>query len=228
MSDIQPAPISEILEAGRSGEQPAAPERVSPPPQASDPTSDASPDRTPDEKSWSYKAYKEERAKRQQFAARVRELEEENRALLTTAVEREAPANGYGDDADRRALEFQHQINYRVARAEALATHGADTMAALVDAVGRAYESGHPDLPMVRDIAMRSDDPFGVIKTWAEQAGLLQQPQAQQRRTAVMPSNFAGARNVGVRSGPAWSGPQSVSEIFGEHRAAQKGNIFRS
>lgn len=30
----------------------------------------------------------------------------------------------------------------------------------------------------------------------------------------VMPSNLAGARNVGSRSGPAWSGPQSLNDIF--------------
>lgn len=30
----------------------------------------------------------------------------------------------------------------------------------------------------------------------------------------VMPSNFAAARNVGNRSGPAWSGPASLDDIF--------------
>lgn len=39
-----------------------------------------------------------------------------------------------------------------------------------------------------------------------------QQPQAQP--AAVMPSNIAGARNVGSRSGPAWSGPPSLQDIF--------------
>lgn len=40
------------------------------------------------------------------------------------------------------------------------------------------------------------------------------EPQAQQRQATVMPSNLAGARNVGVRSGPAWSGPQPLQDIF--------------
>jgi hypothetical protein len=40
-----------------------------------------------------------------------------------------------------------------------------------------------------------------------------QQP-AQQHRPPVMPSNLAGARNVGARSGPAWSGPSSLQDIF--------------
>lgn len=30
----------------------------------------------------------------------------------------------------------------------------------------------------------------------------------------VLPSNLAGARNVGSRSGPAWSGPPSLQDIF--------------
>lgn len=38
--------------------------------------------------------------------------------------------------------------------------------------------------------------------------------QAQQRPTPVMPSNLAGARNVGARSGPVWSGPASLQDIF--------------
>lgn len=30
----------------------------------------------------------------------------------------------------------------------------------------------------------------------------------------VMPSNLAGARNVGTRAGPAWSGPKALNDIF--------------
>lgn len=34
----------------------------------------------------------------------------------------------------------------------------------------------------------------------------------------VMPSNFATARNVGARSGPAWSGPTPIADIFARPR----------
>lgn len=37
--------------------------------------------------------------------------------------------------------------------------------------------------------------------------------QAQQRQ-AVMPSDLAGARNTGSRSGPAWTGPPPLQDIF--------------
>lgn len=36
----------------------------------------------------------------------------------------------------------------------------------------------------------------------------------QQQRAPVMPSNLAGARNVGARSGPAWAGPTPMNDIF--------------
>lgn len=39
-----------------------------------------------------------------------------------------------------------------------------------------------------------------------------------QQKPAVMPSDFAGARNVGSRSGPAWSGPPSLQDIFDTSR----------
>lgn len=37
-------------------------------------------------------------------------------------------------------------------------------------------------------------------------------------KAPVMPSNLAGARNVGSRSGPAWSGPPSLQDIFDTSR----------
>jgi len=40
------------------------------------------------------------------------------------------------------------------------------------------------------------------------------QQQQQAAPAAVMPSNIAGARNVGSRSGPAWSGPPTLQDIF--------------
>lgn len=44
-----------------------------------------------------------------------------------------------------------------------------------------------------------------------------EQPAAPAAR-AVMPSNLAGARNVGARSGPAWSGPSTIDDIFNRAR----------
>jgi hypothetical protein len=42
-----------------------------------------------------------------------------------------------------------------------------------------------------------------------------EQQQVQQEQPArIMPSNFATARNVGARSGPAWAGPTPLNDIF--------------
>jgi hypothetical protein len=35
---------------------------------------------------------------------------------------------------------------------------------------------------------------------------------------AAMPTNFATGRNVGSRSGPGWTGPQSIDDIFSARR----------
>jgi hypothetical protein len=44
-------------------------------------------------------------------------------------------------------------------------------------------------------------------------------PQAQHRPQAqTLPSNFAAARNVGVRNGPTWSGPTTIADIFNRKR----------
>jgi hypothetical protein len=72
------------------------------------------------------------------------------------------------------------------------------------------------------------DDPVAYkAKVEAEIMAKLQaqqQPDAeadtvtQQRSAPVMPSNFATARNVGARSGPAWAGPAPLADIFARKR----------
>lgn len=37
----------------------------------------------------------------------------------------------------------------------------------------------------------------------------------------VTPSNLAGARNMGARTGPAWSGPSTIDDIFSRRKAEQ-------
>jgi hypothetical protein len=47
-----------------------------------------------------------------------------------------------------------------------------------------------------------------------------EQQAAPAARAPVMPSNLAGARNVGARSGPAWSGPSPIDDIFNRARSS--------
>lgn len=44
--------------------------------------------------------------------------------------------------------------------------------------------------------------------------GIAPGAQATSAAAPVLPSNLTGARNVGTRSGPAWSGPTPLSDIF--------------
>ena len=54
-----------------------------------------------------------------------------------------------------------------------------------------------------------------ILAKYGIQPGTQQQAQpGQQAAPVVMPSNIAGARNVGSRSGPAWSGPPTLQDIF--------------
>lgn len=54
-----------------------------------------------------------------------------------------------------------------------------------------------------------------ILAKYGIQPGTQQQAQpGQSVTTAAMPSNIAGARNVGSRSGPAWSGPPTLQDIF--------------
>lgn len=45
----------------------------------------------------------------------------------------------------------------------------------------------------------------------------------QAKAAPVMPSNFAAARNVGNRSGPAWGGPPTIADIFNRKRQPNAG-----
>lgn len=45
-----------------------------------------------------------------------------------------------------------------------------------------------------------------------------QPPPAPAQQAPVLPGNFAAARNVGTRTGPAWAGPQPVGDIFARKR----------
>jgi hypothetical protein len=92
---------------------------------------------------------------------------------------------------------------------------------------------------------MASPHPYGALVDWHKKqqalaeigsdpaaykeklkAELLAELQQQQPAVApapamaTLPSNFATARNVGTRSGPAWAGPAQINDIFDRSRKA--------
>lgn len=124
----------------------------------------------------------------------------------------------------------------RASRAEALAEYGKEAVADLERAIGEAIAANDPEVFKLRQDMLASDHPVGVAMEWhnrrrvlsevgtdpaayreklkAEILAELQQTQQPATAAPVMPSNLAGARNVGVRSGPAWSGPKPLADIF--------------
>jgi hypothetical protein len=86
----------------------------------------------------------------------------------------------------------------------------------------RIMNSPHPYGELVRwhketaALSTYGDDPEAYIKAEVDRRiaamGGQQQPPAQQT-PAVMPSQFAGARNAGPNTAPVWSGPRPLSDI---------------
>lgn len=121
---------------------------------------------------------------------------------------------------------------------------GADTVQEAFDAMASAFQAGDRDVQADHQRIMASTNRYGELVKWHKRrqamseigddpaayreklkAELLAEinggqggqpaPQQQPAKPApVMPSNLAGARGAGSRSGPAWGGPQSLQDIF--------------
>jgi hypothetical protein len=129
------------------------------------------------------------------------------------------------------AVEKFGQEAVAAAYAELEKRFGQDPQAAQADHV-RIMRSPHPFGALVQwhqrqqALAEIGDDPAAYkAKVEAEIMAKLQangggeQQQVQQEQPArIMPSNFATARNVGARSGPAWAGPAPLNDIFSRKR----------
>ena len=93
--------------------------------------------------------------------------------------------------------------------------HGHETLMSVDAVVGAMLERNHPLVPHLQQIYQSSPDPTTAVAVALHDWGMWSPQAAQPQRPApVFPSNLAGARNVGSRSGPAWSGPPSLDDIF--------------
>lgn len=116
--------------------------------------------------------------------------------------------------------------------------HGPEKVVAATEAL-KALQSDRAQFDSVYRQIMASPHPYGALVEWHGKHQVLAKigndPEAYieqevQRRLAemqkdsgqqqvaqapaAMPSNFATARNVGSRSGPAWGGPTPLADIF--------------
>jgi hypothetical protein len=146
---------------------------------------------------------------------------------------------------DSRLQPLQQQFEQqRLAQSEMLAVEkfGNEAVADAFQAF-QQYAQTDPASQIEHRRIMSSPHPFGELVKWRERHKALSeigsdpvgfrakleeeirqkvlaelqptQTQAPAQTAPVMPSNFAGARNVGNRStGPAWSGPTPINDIF--------------
>jgi hypothetical protein len=141
-------------------------------------------------------------------------------------------------------IQQQLQFNNRLI---AESVHGADAVKSAVDAFDALAAQGQVD-PRDHQRVMNSPNPLHEAVLWHKRHQVLaeigdnptayrekikaeilaemnggqqqQQPTQQQvqRQQPVMPSNLAGARGTGSRSGPEWSGPAPLKDIFDRAR----------
>ena len=213
MTDALAKDIEQILDDKRETDA-AKPDA----PPAPAPEADAAADGDNRPTAWTYAALQDERQKRKTYQHRVGELEEENKYLRLSQEQASAPQPGPTDDfwtnPDATLNGWRASLNLRASQAEAIATHGRESYDALQSAVAEAMQRGHPDLPVLREAMLASDDPVGVAMNWWQSQGGQQSPS----RGSMFPSNLAGARNVGRRAGPGWNGPTPLDDIFDRQR----------
>lgn len=129
------------------------------------------------------------------------------------------------------------QIQSQLFNLHAVQTYGAEKVGAFKDYVREQLGKGDPEIQALDALMSSSPDPMKVGLEWFEKRTFdpekererireellaeIQpsgQQQAQQRPAPTLPTSLAGARNAGVRSGPAWSGPSPIADIFNRQR----------
>jgi len=211
-----PTPIGEILQES-PGSAPSSSDGGSAPPPESDERGGEQPG------AWTYAALKDERTKRQVFQKRAAELEAENQALMTSLSNPSDQPSGVSDDfwanPEAHLQAVERSANLRASSAELVAEHGREALNALEQGIEYAMQKGHPDLPLLSEAMRRSSNPVAVAFEWFKSQGG-QVP--RQQSASVFPSNLAGARNVGRRSGPGFAGPTPLQDIFDRRRPSAK------
>jgi hypothetical protein len=125
-------------------------------------------------------------------------------------------------------------VTEQVSHSEAVRAHGEEAVEAAYTAISARINTD-PVTQVEYQRIMASGDPWGSLVQWHNR-----QPEVMEQRIrtqmleeikqqghlpvehlgnpsappAIMPSDIAGARNAGTRSGPAYSGPPTLNDIF--------------
>jgi hypothetical protein len=106
--------------------------------------------------------------------------------------------------------------------AKARAQYGNAAVEFVWEELQHALDTNHPHVGIMRQKIAQGMNPADVAMEWFDHTGgvrnrpLPGEARHQSRRSIAdhFPSNLAGARNVGRRMGPAWSGPTPLNDIF--------------
>ena len=137
-----------------------------------------------------------------------------------------------------------------VSETAAITKFGEPALTAAKAALEDAVKAGQVDGKAVQAQLRQSRDPVGDIVRWHQSSPAVQEQTMREKlraelmaelgidpgakpaptpeaatptSSAVMPSNLAGRPNVGTRSGPAWSGPAPLNDIFDRTRPKKAG-----
>lgn len=113
---------------------------------------------------------------------------------------------------------LEQRTRFLSSRTEFISEHGRQRYVDLDAAATRFVQSGHPAAAQFIDVVTQQGNPVGAVVDvlthfgfWPPQDAAYEQHQQTPR---IMPSNFAGMRSVGVRSGPTFGGPTPLKDIF--------------
>lgn len=116
-----------------------------------------------------------------------------------------------------------------VSRLSAMGEHGNEAVNAAYAELENRINADPASMRAEYQRIMGSPNPWGELVKWHRKDTALREvgddPAAFEQKlrdrilaelsgTRVLPSNLAGARNAGTRSGPAWGGPQTIKDIF--------------
>lgn len=232
---VEPEPAQPRDDSGRfaakeTGVEPAAEPETDPLPEQVPPTTDRLPPDT-------FKAVKEEREKRQQLERELEALKQQIQAVQQPQ-EPPAPPPSLWEDEQGWQQHFAAQVTQQ---ANLNATLNLSEMLTRrekpdFDPMKEKFLQMAQMNPALAQQALSDPDPWGKAYQIAKNAAtmeelgatdlealkaklreeVLAEAQAQVPvAAATIPPTLTTARNVGARSGPAWSGPRSLEDLLG-------------
>jgi hypothetical protein len=114
----------------------------------------------------------------QQFAdaqRRIEQLQQPKQDPVDFYADPEAAFKQRLNPLEERQARFEQSMRLTVSRAMAIATHGAQAVSEMDQALEKASRENHPDLPALTAQLRASDDPVGVAIQWHKRSKLLEE-----------------------------------------------------